>query len=199
MAVAAAFIIGQSDFKRMLAYSSVEHMGILAFGMGLGAAPAALLHAVNHSLTKGMLFLTAGNMLAVGKTKAVAETRGLLRALPISGALWFAGFLAVTGTPPFGPFVSELWILKSALASGRGLLAGLYLLGLAAAFIGIAAAAENVPGEPSEKFKSAPPENDPWRLAPPLILGLCVLILGLWVPEGLRRTLTAAAACLGAK
>lgn len=198
MALATAFIIGQADYKRMLAYSSVEHMGILAFAMGLGAAPAAMLHAVNHSLAKGMLFLVSGNLLAAGRTKAVSETRGLLRALPVSGTLWCAGFLAVTGSPPFGPFISELWILKGAASCARWALAAGYAAALAAVFVGMSAVALKMAhGEPSEKFKACPAETDPWRIAPPLLLALCVLTLGLWVPRDLLDLLHAAASCLG--
>ena len=94
MAVAAVFILGQADFKRMLAYSSVEHMGILALGVGLGGAGTfgALLHAVNHSLTKAMLFLVAGNILAAYRDQVRPPTSaGVLRVLPVSGVLWVAG------------------------------------------------------------------------------------------------------------
>ena len=78
MAVAAIFITGQVDYKRMLAYSSVEHMGILAVGVGLGGAGlfGAMLHVVNHSLTKAMLFLVAGNLLAVYRTKTAKDVSG---------------------------------------------------------------------------------------------------------------------------
>src|SRR5262245_33688165 len=87
MGVAAVFIIGQTDFKRMLAYSTVEHMGILAVGIGLGGAGlyGALLHAVNHSLTKGCLFLAAGTILAAYHTKQAAAVRGLQRVAPWTG------------------------------------------------------------------------------------------------------------------
>ncbi|MBI5210503.1 MAG: NADH dehydrogenase FAD-containing subunit [Elusimicrobia bacterium] len=201
MAVAAVFIAGQADYKRMLAYSSVEHMGILSFAMGLGPAnPAAMLHAVNHSLTKAMLFLTAGNLVSAGRTKSVAETRGLLRALPVSGALWLAGFFAITGCPPFGPFVSELWILKGAFAAGRPALAAVYAALLAAVFIGMAAVTLKMcHGEPSERFKAAPPEKDWWRLAPPVILALAALTLGCWVPPRLLETVKAAGDLLGVR
>jgi hydrogenase-4 component F len=202
MAVAAAFIIGQSDFKRMLAYSSVEHMGILAFGVGLGAsAPAAMLHAVNHSLTKALLFLTAGNILAASRTKSVGEIRGLLRALPCSGMLWLIGFLAITGSPPFGPFVSELWILQGALARHRGGLAALYLALLAAVFVGMATIVLKMcHGEPSERLKNLPAgDAGPWRLWPPAVLAVAVLVLGLWVPGRLLSAVRDAAAVLGAR
>ena len=88
MAVAAVFILGQRDFKRMLAYSSVEHMGILAARRSASAAArafGALLHTVNHSLTKAMLFLRAGNILAAYRTKSTAGVRGAGAALPIIG------------------------------------------------------------------------------------------------------------------
>ncbi len=104
------FIIGQADYKRMLAYSSVEHMGILALGVGIGGAAGfgAMLHAVNHSVTKAMLFFVAGNILAAYKTQEYRRTcAGVLRVLPISGVLWLAGFLAITGSPPFGTFLSD--------------------------------------------------------------------------------------------
>ena len=78
MAVAAVFIIRQMDYKRLLAYSSVEHMGILALGVGIGgvAGFGSMFHAVNHSLTKAMLFLAAGNTLAYFHTKSTLEVRG---------------------------------------------------------------------------------------------------------------------------
>ncbi|MFA6092662.1 MAG: proton-conducting transporter membrane subunit [Elusimicrobiota bacterium] len=200
MAVAAAFIVGQADFKRMLAYSSVEHMGILAFGAGLGtAAPAAMLHAVNHSLTKGLLFLTAGNILAASRTKSVHEIRGLLRALPFSGGLWLLGFLAITGSPPFGPFISELWILKGALDARRGLLAGLYLALLAIVFTGMSSAVLKMSqGEPSEKLQAVP-KTSLWRLLPPAALAAAVLVLGLWIPRPLREAVQEAAVLLGGR
>ena len=140
MTVAALFILRQSDFKRMLAYSSVEHMGILslAVGLGGGATFGAMLHAVNHSLTKGMLFMVAGNILAAYKTKSTADVQGVIRVLPISGVLWVAGFLAITGSPPFGPFLSELIILRSAIEQGQPIVAAAYLLLLSIIFIGMA-------------------------------------------------------------
>ncbi len=140
MGVAAIFIVAQADYKRMLAYSSVEHMGILAVGVGLGGAGAfgTALHAINHSLTKAMLFLVAGNILATFGTKAIRDVRGVLKVVPWSGVLWLAGFLAITGTPPFGAFLSEFTILKAALDLDRGWVAGIYLLLLAIIFVGMA-------------------------------------------------------------
>jgi len=197
----ALLALTQQNMKRMLAYSSVEHMGVLAFGSGLGTgAGAAMLHAVNHSLAKAMLFLTAGNILAAGRTKSVGEVRGLLRALPLSGALWLIGFLAISGSPPFGPFVSELWILKGALDGRQWASASLYVALLAVVFVGMATVVLKMShGEPSDKFKTSAAEEDPWRLLPPVGLAAAVLALGLWVPRPLLEAVRDAAIVLGAR
>jgi hydrogenase-4 component F len=141
MAVAAVFMARQRDFKRMLAYSSVEHMGILVLGIGIGglAVYGALLHLINNGLTKGVLFLSAGNIHRAYGSKLTDDVRGALRRVPLSGALFLAGFLAITGSPPFGPFVSEFTIMNAALGSGQFLAGGLFLLLLGIVFIGMGA------------------------------------------------------------
>jgi len=139
MGLSGVFIMHQPDYKRMLAYSSVEHMGILATGIGLGgsAAAGAMLHAICHSLVKSSLFLLSGNILSAFGTKKVEKISGLLKAMPFTATLWLAGFLAITGTPPFGTFISEFVILRSALSTRSWLAAGLYLLFLMIVFIGM--------------------------------------------------------------
>ncbi|HEU6449725.1 MAG TPA: proton-conducting transporter membrane subunit [Verrucomicrobiae bacterium] len=200
LVISAIFIIGQTDYKRLLAYSSVENMGILALGIGLGAAGAfgALLHAINHSLVKAMLFLLAGNILARYQTKNISNVRGLLNATPVTGALWLAGFLAITGTPPFGPFLSKFTILKAALDLGHGYVViatiflatlGIIFVGMATAFLGMAQ------GEP-EKVTIATNDSK-WQIAPPLVLGAMVLWLGINVPEPLANLLKQIASTLG--
>jgi hydrogenase-4 component F len=207
MAVAAVFILGQSDFKRMLAYSSVEHMGILSLGIGIGgvATFGALLHTVNHSLTKAMLFLAAGNILALYRTKSTTRVRGVLRLLPITGMLWIAGFLAIVGSPPFGPFLSELTILKGVLDAGRPVVAVAYLLALAIVFIGMATIVLRMAyGPPPASFcgEGGPTcpttQREPlWSIAPVMALGLAVLTLGVYVPPRLTDLLQQAVVALG--
>jgi hydrogenase-4 component F len=219
MAVAAVFIIGQTDYKRLLAYSSVEHMGILALGVGLGGAATfgAMFHAVNHSLTKAMLFLVAGNILAAWKTKSTSAVRGVGRVLPISGVLWVAGFFAITGSPPFGTFVSELIILRGAIEGGHYVTAGLYLAALAAVFVGMAAivlrmsyggaspwgpSRGGVGGEQSSEAAAqvqAPRAEPAWSWIAPAALGAVALVLGIWVPQPVREVLAQAAALFGGK
>ncbi|MBI4616363.1 MAG: NADH dehydrogenase FAD-containing subunit [Planctomycetes bacterium] len=198
MAVAAVFIYGQTDYKRMLAYSSVEHMGILAVGIGLGGSASfgALFHAVNHSLAKAMLFLVAGNVLALYRTKSTAQVQGVLRALPFSGVLWLAGFLAITGSPPFGSFLSEFTILAAAVDQGRLGVAVAYLALLALAFVGMATGALRMAqGEPS--IAGAPGRETLLAILPPAALGLLVLALGFYLPPALGEALRSAAAAYG--
>jgi hydrogenase-4 component F len=197
MAVAAVFILGQTDYKRMLAYSSIEHMGILAVGVGLGNAglTGALLHAVNHSLTKGMLFLVAGNILAAYRTKSTADVQGVLRVLPVSGALWLIGFLAITGSPPFGPFLSELTILKAALDQGRTGIAVAYLALLALIFVGMASIVLRM----AQGARPHPPLRETrLTVAPPAVLGVAVFLLGVYVPPAVSAVIAEAVRTLGA-
>ncbi len=200
IAVAALFIAGQQDYKRVLAYSSVEHMGILALGVGIGGAATfgAMLHALNHSLTKAMMFLISGNILAAYRSKSTAEVRGVIRALPASGVLWVAGFLAITGSPPFGLFLSELIILKAALDQGRAAVSVVYLASLAVVFMGMATAVLRMAqGEPLETSVATSRREPVLAIMPPAVLAACVLLLGLYLPPPLRAALEAAARAFG--
>ena len=196
MALAAVFMAGQRDFKRMLAYSSVEHMGILAVALGLGGAAVtgAFYHVLNNGLSKGVLFLAAGNIHRAYGSKRTDEVRGAARRLPVSGPLFLAGFLAVTGTPPFSPFWSEFMILNGAIGTGRYVVAGLFLLFLAVIFIGMGATVLHVVQGSDVGAPETPGFKDSWLTAgPPLVLLLSVLALGLWLPRSLMGLFSAAA------
>ena len=200
MALAAVFMAGQRDFKRMLAYSSVEHMGILAIGLGLGggAVAGAFYHVLNNGLAKGVLFLTAGNIHRAYGSKRVDEVRGASRRLPLSGPLFFAGFLAVTGTPPFSPFWSEFVILNGALGKGRYAVGGLFILFLAVVFVGMGATVLKVVQGDDRGAPERPGFADSWLTAgPPLALLASVLALGLWLPAPLAALFRSAAALMG--
>ena len=110
--IAAAFIIKQRDYKRMLAYSSVEHMGILALGIGVGSGFGGLLHVVNHSLAKALLFLTAGQILIAYRTKMTSEVHGLLRKLPLTGVLLGLGIPCYFGIASPGPLYQRIFNLQ---------------------------------------------------------------------------------------
>lgn len=199
MLTAGMFLLRSSDFKRMLAYSSVEHMGILSVGIGLGGAgiSAGLLHAVNHSLTKAMLFLVAGNIVTAYRTKSINRVQGMLRKIPVSGVLWLAGFFAITGSPPFGTFLSEFAILRAAAAGGHGWIMTAYLALLALAFAGMAGAFLHMAQGADENSITHPPDKEGLlQTIPPLLLGLVVLSLGIYVPTQLTGVIDLAARML---
>lgn len=112
--IAVFFLIRQTDFKRMLAYSSVEHMGLLAICWGLGATDTALAHLSMHSLCKMILFLTAGNILLSAGTRRVEAVTGLFHNHPRTAAVWFIGILLICGMPPSPLFVTEFLLIRQA-------------------------------------------------------------------------------------
>ncbi|HTS17580.1 MAG TPA: proton-conducting transporter membrane subunit [Verrucomicrobiae bacterium] len=192
MTVAAVFMVRQRDFKRMLAYSSVEHMGILAFGVGVGglATFGALLHLLTNGLTKGALFLSAGNIHRAYGSKLTDEVRGANRRLPVSGPLFLIGFLAITGSPPGGPFRSEFTILSGTIGAGRFIVAAMFLLLLGAVFVGMGATVLRVvQGAPSARAEATQYRDHLQVVAPILaFLGL-VLLLGVYIPAPLESLL----------
>ncbi|NLF95462.1 MAG: NADH dehydrogenase FAD-containing subunit, partial [Candidatus Riflebacteria bacterium] len=202
LAVSGIFILHQPDYKRMLAYSSVEHMGILALGVGLGgsAIAAAMLHAAGHSLVKASLFLLSGNVLAVYASKKVEDVKALLKAMPLTGALWLAGFFAITGTPPFTTFNSEFAIVRVALQSGSWKVATLYLLFLLLVFIGMLTIFMHMCfGKKGEQEVDGTAGESFWQILPPVVFLTTALLLGLYLPDFVRNTIDGAALLLGGK
>ncbi len=201
MAVAAVFMVRQRDLKRMLAYSSVEHMGILSVGVGLGGAGffGSLLHLVNNGLTKGVLFLAAANIHRAYASKSTEDVRGTIHRLPASGALFLAGFFAVTGSPPFGPFLSEFTILNAAVSTGRYGVAALFLGLLVLVFLGMGATVVGVvQGKPSGGGGLTDQRDTFASVAPGAALLAIVLMLGVYVPAPLDHLLREVAASLEA-
>ncbi|NMC34918.1 MAG: hypothetical protein GYA36_21060 [Veillonellaceae bacterium] len=125
LVLAVPFILKKNKFKRVLAYHSLEHMGIITFGIGIGTPVAlfgALLHALNHAMTKSLMFLVFGSMQyeyfkASGITEDEGSIRGILKSMPISGTILAFGGLALVGMPPFNIFMSEFMILWAAFQS----------------------------------------------------------------------------------
>lgn len=198
LAVAAAFIIGQRDLKRLLAYSSVEHMGLLVLGLGLGGVGAygTVLHLVNNGLSKGWLFLVAGNVVLATGTSSASGNRGLVRTLPVSGTLLLLGLFAVTGSPPFGLFLSEFTILRAAVAGGHAWVALVVLLLLAIIFVGMASLIlEMALGDPEPGLPVV--RESAWLVAGPIALAAAVLLLGVYIPGVLHDALAGAAMTLG--
>jgi hydrogenase-4 component F len=196
MAVAGVFMVGQKDYKRMLAYSSVEHMGILVLGLGFGvpALFGTLLHMLNNGLTKGVLFLSAANVNRSYGSTTIESVQGVLRRLPLSGGIFLAGFLAITGSPPFGPFISEFSILNAGFGTGRFVASGLFLVFLLIVFIGMGSTVlPMLQGKEPESTTKTIYREGFLTIAPPLVLLGAVLMIGLWIPGSLHAVLQNAA------
>jgi hydrogenase-4 component F len=214
MTVAAIFMVRQRDFKRMLAYSSVEHMGILVMGIGIGglALYGALLHLINNALTKGVLFLSAGNIHRAYGSKFTDQVSGAIQRVPLSGGLFLAGFLAITGSPPFAPFISEFTIVSATMINGHYVAGALFLLLLGIVFIGmgstVLAVVQGVPHGHRPQASANEENDDPdyrvereriGTVAPILGFMAVVLLLGVFIPPPLDSLLREAAALLEAK
>lgn len=199
MVVGAALVVGQRDFKRLLAYSSVEHMGFLALAMGAGgpAVGAALLHALGNGLSKALLYLSLGDVHRDARTRLSEEARGSQRRLPVTAVLILVGWAAAVGLPPWPLFQSELGVLASLIGRGQTPLAALVLVVLLIGFTGLTVGLLTVvTGEPAP---DRPPSRERTRLfvAPSLALAALLLALGLGLPAPLLAALREAAGGLG--
>ncbi|HYU16956.1 MAG TPA: proton-conducting transporter membrane subunit, partial [Candidatus Acidoferrum sp.] len=138
--LATPFILAQRDFKRLLGYHSVEHVGIIALGLGFGGrigTYAALLHAINHGVTKALVFFVAGDAIHRYRTRDMHAIRGLLRAAPWAGTFLLLGAFSLAGTPPFSIFVSELLVLRAGIAGGHPVAVALFLVAVVVIFAGL--------------------------------------------------------------
>jgi hydrogenase-4 component F len=125
------------NYKRLLAYSSIEHSGLACIGLALGPLGtfAALLHMLNHGLAKSMLFLLSGRILDRYHSSEISKVSGLFKVMPLTAGLFATGILALNGLPPFGIFISELTLIQAGFDTGQSWLMGLVLILLAVAFV----------------------------------------------------------------
>ncbi|TCL61849.1 hydrogenase-4 component F [Hydrogenispora ethanolica] len=197
------FILIQYDLKRLLAYSSVENMGIIAFGLGLGgkwAVIGSLLQMANHALTKSSLFLSAGEVVQVFGSKRLHRMKGLMAAAPGLGTVFYAGLLAITGFPPFAIFFSKLTIVYGGLQRGSYGPSLLFLLLLLVICGGLFYYFSRIlQGTPSPK-RFLTPRKENWATV--LVLGLplgIMLALGFYQPPVWRALIGEAARIIGGK
>jgi hydrogenase-4 component F len=205
--VAAFLLLQVRDYKRLFAYSTVEHMGIVFVAAGLGGAGAvsgdyaALLQIVSHSLTKSFCFLAAGAVLLRVGTREIASVRGLIRTSPIAATALMGGALAIGGAPPFAVFLSEFSIFRAGLAQGWFVTVGLLALFITVAFCAIMLHVTHlVLGAPAE-FSTGSPKDAHSHLpatcvAALLLAAVPVIVLGVYQPNSLHELFTIAAANL---
>jgi len=194
--VFAAFMLyRRRDIKRLFAYSSIEHMGIMTFAFGLGgplANFAGLLHMTMHSLTKSAIFFAVGHIAQVKGTQRIADIRGLSVSHPVLAVGLGLGVVAIVGLPPFGMFTSEFMLVSTSFAR-QPLLAVILVFGLLVAFGALILRMQDVlfgePNGPTGKVKAS--------YIPLFIHLACVLVAGFWLPEPIVRWFRAVAAQLG--
>jgi hydrogenase-4 component F len=192
LAIAAAFLWSTRNYKRLLAYSSVEHIGLVCLGLGFGGAwgiTGAILHIANHALAKSVLFLLAGRIRAAYGTAEIADVRGLLTAMPATGRGFLAALLALMGLPPFGLFTSEVMIFGAGFRAGYPITAAVGLALLVVAFGGLLRAAHSMLYGAAPALAS-PAAGRAWPAAVPMGAALLLLVLtGVAWPPGLAAAL----------
>ncbi|MFH2090884.1 MAG: proton-conducting transporter membrane subunit, partial [Pseudomonadota bacterium] len=194
---AATFILKQNEYKRMLAYSSIENMGIIAFGTGIGgiAVYGAVICMIHHSLIKSSLFLSSGNILLGYGDRMINNTGQMIKKMPKTFIAFFSGFAGISGFPPFGIFIGELLIIVGAFRTGRYVAVGLFILSLCVIFAGFANQVMKIGFEKSDKtilFKEK--ASMVW---PQYILFLTSLILCFFIPDTLYQTIFETVSAIG--
>jgi hydrogenase-4 component F len=192
--VATPFIIVQHDLKRLLGYHSVEHVGIIALGLGFGGRVGtygALLHVINHGVTKALAFLIAGDAIGRYGTRDMRVMKGFLGIAPLAGTLLLMGAFSLAGTPPFSIFISELMVIRAGLAAGRTAVVAVFLVMVVIIFAGL------IHHVGQMVFGVADGSADSGREARSPLLGMALLaaamvLLGVWIPAGPHRVLASA-------
>jgi hydrogenase-4 component F len=188
--IAAFSIVLARNYKRMLAYSSIEHTGLICIGLGLGplGAVAAMLHLVNHTAAKSLMFFVAGDIEQKYGSPLINQVRGLLRVMPWTGGLFAAGLLALMGLPPFGLFISEFALIRAGFATDHPWLMGVTLLLLLVSFVSLI-------NHLNKMLYGAPPAGvavggpGRWRIAPIMLCPVVLVVLGLTIPAPLAQLL----------
>jgi hydrogenase-4 component F len=197
--LAALYVFGQQDIKRLLAYSSVEHMGILAIGVSFGAPVAlagVMLHVLAHAAAKGNAFMGAGVFTVKFGGKQISAIRGGLDLLPWSGPLFLLAVFALSALPPSGIFRSEFQIVYGGLSSGSYAAAAILIILATVAFFGLSASATGMLFTPPPP---AQPRGEPsaWMVVP-VVAGVAVLfLLGVHPPAELTHLIGRAVGQLG--
>jgi hydrogenase-4 component F len=190
LAIAALSLVTQRQYKRLLAYSSIEHTGLMCLGLALGPLGvfAAMLHLVNHTLAKSMMFFVSGRILDRYGSPEIGGVSGLLRVMPWTGGLFAAGMIALLGLPPFGMFLSKFTLVRAGFADGQGWLMAAVLAFLGIAFVSLLAHLNRMLyGEAPAGVRRG--EGRGWAVVPLVMCVAMLLVLGLTVPAPMTELL----------
>jgi hydrogenase-4 component F len=189
--VATPFILAQHDIKRLLGYHSVEHVGIVALGLGFGGpigTYGALLHVVNHGITKALAFFAAGTAIARYGSRDMRVIRGLLGVAPVGATLLMMAALSLAGVPPFSIFVSELLVLRAGIGDGHWGAIAIFLAMVVVIFAGLLHHAGAMAfGAPPATVGREPEARSP--LLGMVLLAVVMVVAGLTIPPSLDEVL----------
>jgi hydrogenase-4 component F len=197
--IGALFIVRQQGIKRLMAYSSMEHMGIIALGFGFGGTlgiGGAFYQMLNHSLNKSLMFFGAGNVMRSYGTKEIEDIHGVGRRLPIVGALWLAGAVGITGAPPFGLFLGEFTIMRAGMKPSFSWAVYAMAVLLIVIFIGFMNHFRTMYYRPAVSGAEPGMKLSAWCAVPMWLALAPLLVLGLWWPAGIWGYLTSIAQSL---
>ncbi|MEK6776762.1 MAG: hydrogenase 4 subunit F [bacterium] len=215
--ISSIFILVQDNYKRLLAYSSIEHMGIISLGFGIGGPAGmygALLHILNHALSKPLMFFASGRIQARYGTTRIEKVNGVLSSMPLLGILTFIGALSLSGAPPFNIFISEFTILMAAVDRGLWFVIGTFLFFAVMVFYGILSgfgrmlfgADQKAPHPWGQGVSGSSGENKTesgfWTIcsnAVMIVMAMLIVVLGLTIPDFIDSTIRASIQALGVK
>jgi hydrogenase-4 component F len=196
--VAATFIIRQNDYKRLFAYSSIENMGIIALGAGIGglAAYGSFLHLIHHSLVKSSLFLSTGNVLLAYNSKEIEQTGSMAGQIPKTTVGYLGGVLGISGFPPMGLFLSELLIIFGAFQQNQFVVVAVLIVFLIIIGAGMMKNAIQMSFGDNKTTRSKLNERL-MLVSVPVLLLLLSVIFCFWLPESIHRNLMEAVSAIG--
>ena len=195
MGIAVPFVLVQKNLRRLLAYSTIDQAGMMITALGIGgklASYALMLHMTFHTVAKSLLFLSSGNIYQYFKSDLFLKIRGgVLRVLPLSGAAFCLGTMAIAGMPPFGLFQSEFLMVSAAFGTGHFLVGALFVLFGLGVFTGVTLHVTGMLLGEAEQDRAA---WFPWRDTPIVILAVLLIVVGFWLPAPLLELVQRAAA-----
>jgi hydrogenase-4 component F len=211
LGISAIFILVQENYKRLLAYSSIEHMGIISLGIGIGGPVGiygALLHILNHALAKPLLFFASGKIQSRFGSTNIANVNGVLSSMPLLGTLTFIGALSLSGTPPFNIFVSEFTVLKAGVDKGLWPVVVLFLIFVVIVFYGVLSGfGRMLFGRPEEAIGVTAGHHhvatvnigNALSSGIMIVMAIAVIVMGLNVPGFIDNTIRTCVHVLGVK
>jgi hydrogenase-4 component F len=195
MGISVPFILVQKNFRRLLSYHTIDHAGIMVTALGIGGKPgcfALMLHMTYHTVAKSLLFLCAGNVSQHFKTDLFEKVKGgVIRVMPVTGAVFLMAMLAIVGMPPFSLFQSEFLIVRAAFGGGYYLVTALFILFGTGIFAG---ALIHVGGLVLGANDTVPAASlHPWRDTSMLAMAAVLVVIGFWLPAPLLDLIRGAA------